>query len=282
MALIPPGEEGIPVLQQAFFFQQSLGMRVFLYRILEKPSFFQRIFQANEAKNERARALKNFHEFASAIIPNDLINNFTYRIKYGGILEVLLRQSKKGGYEFIIVGKDGSKNCLEPTELDKLISRSSCPIMTINKKHALNEIKTIVIPVDISQTTQKKLLWATYFAKKYRAKVIIVSALSLNIDLKKSLAWRNAEKLKHMLSQRDIDCEVTIIKEKEKAKHEVILDCINKINQGLVIIRTHQKSNMKDTQIGNFVSNIVHGSKIPVFTVNRFLYPMPVDFELNE
>ncbi len=280
MALFPSGEEGISVLKQALFFHQSLGMKVFLYRILNKPSLYKEFFYAGKVKQERAKALENMRNTAKQIVPKDLLEQFTYRVKHGNKLQTLLRQSKRGGYEFLIVLKDGTKDCLDYYEINKLISRSDIPIMNISKEHMSNEIKHIVIPVDVSQTTKKKLLWASYFAKKYGAKITIVSALNYNIDLKQSLAWRNSEKLKHMLSQREIDCEVVIIKEKVREKHEVILDYIKQVNPGLVIIRTHQESAMKNTHIGNFVSNLVHGIKIPVFTVNQFQSPMPIDFEI--
>lgn len=280
LALIPNGEDGIQLLKQAAFFQQTLGMKVFLYRIIETPSLFSRIFHAKKEKKERKQALKELREFASASIPENIIRHFTYRIKGGRKLPVLLRQSKRGGYEFIITCKDGMENCLETTDLDKLISRSAIPVMTVSKKHHISSINHILIPVNVLQTTRKKLLWATYFAKKYNAKITIVSVLSLNIELKHSLAWRNAEKLKHMLTQRGISSEVVIIKESEKDKHDVIIDYIEKEKPDMVIIRTHQESSQKDMQIGKFVSHVVHGSKVPVFTVNRFLQPMPIDFEI--
>jgi nucleotide-binding universal stress UspA family protein len=280
LTLISHCDDGKQILQQAMFFQRSLGMKIFIYHITDEPSFFEKIFHANRTKNIRADMLSKLRELAEQTIPADLLGKYTYRVKYGKTLPILLRQSKKGGYEFLIINKSGPDCALETAEIDKLISRSLCPVMSINKNHLVNEIKKIIIPVDISQTTQKKLLWATYFAKKYHAKIIIVSALSLNIETRQSLAWRNSEKLKHMLTQRGIECEVKIIKAKGKEKHDVILEYIENENPGLVIIRTHQESNLSNTQIGLFVSKIVHGCTVPVFTVNRFLHPMPIDFEL--
>lgn len=280
LALVPQGEEGINIIKQASFFQQSLGMKVFLYRIIDEPSFFTKIFQSKKARKEKTQALNDLRSFAGEVIPQNKLQHFTYRIHTGKKLPVLLRQAKKGGYEFIVIGKNSKDNYLGHDDLNKLISRSTIPIMTVNMKHLVNSVNNIVIPVDVLQTTQKKLLWATYFAKKYGATITLVSALSLNINLKQSLAWRNAEKLKHMLLQRGINCEIKIIKETEREKHEVINEYIENSGADMVIIRTHQDSFAKDVQIGKFVSNVVHGSKVPVFTVNRFLQPMPVDFEI--
>ena len=104
--------------------------------------------------------------------------------------------------------------------------------------------------------------------------------MSMNISATQSLAWKNAEHLKDMLNERAVDCEVEIIKAQRQEKHKVIVDFMNQEKPGMVIIRTHQESNLVGTQIGSFVSGIVHCCKLPVFTVNRKLNPMPIDFEL--
>jgi nucleotide-binding universal stress UspA family protein len=279
LALVPPCEEGAAVLKQVLFFQQALGMHIFVYQIIEKPSLFEKLFHAKRAKNTKLDSLNRLREFTETTIPARAKKHFTYRVKYGNTLPVLLRQSKKGGYEFIIVNKSGASCSMDPSDIDKLISKAYCPVMVVNKDHLVAEISKIIIPVDVLKSTPKKLLWATYFAKKYKAKVIIVSALTINIEKKQSLAWRNAEKLKHILVQRGIQCEVSIIKAPGAEKHAVILDFIRNEKPGMIILRTHQDSGNYNTQIGGFVSKLIHESEVPVFTVNLAVYPMPVDFE---
>lgn len=280
LALVSPVKTDEPVLKQSLFFQRELGMRVFIYNIVEKPSLFEKIFHAKRTKNLRNELLEQLRAFVEKIAPAESLNHLSYRVKMGNPLRILIRQSKNGGYEFIIIEKNGAASTLDREETDKLISRSYCPVMTINKDFLVEDIKKIIIPIDISQSTQKKLLWATYFAKKFGAEITIVTALTMNIEARQSLAWRNAEKLKHMLSQRNVECRVEILKARGEQKHKVILNYIEQEKPGLVIIRTHQESNMSGTQIGKFVSELVHGCQAPVFTVNRYLYPMPVDFEL--
>ncbi len=57
-------------------------------------------------------------------------------------------------------------------------------------------------------------------------------------------------------------------------KHQAILEYINKEKPELVIIRTHQESIFAETNIGKFVSEIVHGCTMPVFTVNYSQKPI--------
>ncbi len=280
LALIPPGKDGELILQQALFFQKTLNMRVFVYNIIQKPSLLKEIFHPKKNKTIRMDSLNALREFILKIAPPEALDQLTYRIKTGNPLRVLLRQSKKGGYEFIIIEKSPSGSKLTPEETNKLISHSHSPVMVINKEFQIKDIKHIVIPVDILQSTKKKLYWATYFAKKFKTKITIVSALSINIDTRQSVVWRNSQKLKHMLTQRGIECDIEIIKAKGQEKHEVILNYIKKVKPGLVIIRTHQESRMAGTRIGKLVTEIMYGCPMPVFTVNRFMYPMPVDFEI--
>jgi nucleotide-binding universal stress UspA family protein len=280
LAFVPPTEEGKLILKQALFFRRWLGMRLFIYHIIDKPALFKKIIVPKRAITRRNDSLNSLQDFVTHIASPEDMEHITFRIKEGNPLSVLLKQSKNGGYEFMAVAKNKGGSGLEPDDFDKLISRSYCPVMALNNAYQMSEINKIVIPVDISQSTQKKLLWATYFAKKFDAKVTIVSALGINIETKQSLAWRNAEKLKHMLTQRGIECDVEILKATGQEKHAMIIEYIEKEKPGLVIIRTHQESKLSGIQIGKFVSEIIHGCSMPVFAVTQFMHPMPIDFEL--
>ncbi|MDD4109120.1 MAG: universal stress protein [Prolixibacteraceae bacterium] len=279
LALIPPDNSGEKILKQTLFFQKPLGMRIFVLHITEEPNIFQKIFHSKRVHELKEEAWNNQKKFIEKTINDKIPDYLIIRVKSGKKLPVLISQSKKGGYEFMIIDKSQAENGLSRHEIDKIISRSFCPVLAINKDYPVSSIKKIIIPVDISQSTKKKLLWATYFAKKFNAKIEIVSALNVNLSQGRSLAWKNAEQFKYMLFERGVDCEVQILKTRGEGKHKIIIDYIKKENPGLVIIRTHQESNMSGTQIGKFVSEIIHGCNIPVFSVNRFMSPKPVDFE---
>ncbi|MDD4143064.1 MAG: universal stress protein [Prolixibacteraceae bacterium] len=279
LALVPPDEDGQLILKQTLFIQKSLGMNIFILNVIKEPSFFNTLFRPRKLSYKRNEALNELKKFVENFVDGEIPRYMALRVKSGNTLRILFLQSKNGGYEFMIVDKSESPGGLSRYETDKLISRSVCPVMTINKDHFTDNFKKIIIPVDISRATSKKLLWATYFAKKFNAKIEIVSALNVNLSTRNSLAWKNAEKLKYMLIKRGVECEVTVLKTQIREKHKVIIEHIEKEKPGLVIIRTHEESNMTGTAIGKFVSEIVHECKMPVFTVNRLINPMPVDFE---
>lgn len=280
LALTSQTEEGKSILRQSLIFQKTLTMRIFILNIIKSASIFSKIFQPKLINTQQEKSINQFHQFIKDAIQKEIPNEVILRIKTGNIVETLIRESKKGGYEFIIIDKSGAKfnGALSKREINKFVSKSHCPVLMINKDILIKNIQTIVVPIDISQSTKKRLHWATLFAKKFGAKILIVSALNIKMDKTKSLAFKNAEKIKEMLLGRGIECGIKILKVHKNARHKVMLEYIEKKQPGLVIIRTHQEFKFSGNKIGDFVSNIIHGCKIPVFTVGGSTKNIPIDF----
>lgn len=266
-------------MQQVLFFRKSLQMRVFVLDLIKPFSVFSKKFRTKILAQKIADAKEQLKKFIEESIQKTIPDDVIVRIIAGEVISTLTKESKNGGYEFMIIDKSAEKasGMLSKNEVDKIISHSFCPVLAINKNFPINEINKIVIPIDISQTTKKRLRWATFFAKKYNAKVCIVSALNINISETRSLAYKNADKIRTMLTERGVSCDVKILKVHHQQKHKVILNYIEEEKPELVIIRTHQESIFTGARIGKFVSEIVHGCKMPVFTVGHS-QPFPVDF----
>ena len=281
LALIPQSDEGERLLQQVFFFQRSLQMRVFLLNIIHPIGWFTRSFQPKKAVKIKMDAKEELKDFAAKAFQNNIPDDYILRVQVGKKVPVLVNESQKGGYEFIVIDKSCGNypGSFCKNEVDKFINRSFCPVLTINKDFQVDEIKKIIVPIDISQPTKKRLYWATYFAKKYNAKIQIVSALNAGISETKSLAYKNAEDIRTMLTGRGVVCEVVILKVQQQKSHKVILNYIGEQNPDMIIIRTHQESMFAEGRIGKFVSGIVHGCKMPVFVVGQSTLSLPADFE---
>lgn len=278
LALVPQTEENTALLKQALFFGESLQMRIFILNLIQPFSTFSKKIRQKKLELRISEAKEQLEIFIEESINSTVPDKVIVRILASDVISALTKESKNGGYEFMIIDKnnDNSPGALPRNEVDKIISRSYCPVLTVNKNFPVTEVNKIVIPIDISQTTKKRLWWATFFAKKYNAKVQIVSALNINIPEKQSLAHKNADKLRLMLSERGVQCEIKILKVYQQEKHRVILDYIEEEKPELVIIRTHQESMFTNAKIGKFVSEIIHGCKMPVFTVGSS-HPLPVD-----
>jgi len=269
LVLVPQNHYGEYMLKQATFLKGALGMRIFLINILQSASYFINRLSITRNKKRHQKKLDSFVSFAQTVLEKDLPRNTIPLIRYGPLIKTLIKESKLGGYEFVMLDKNTPNNAagLSRTDIDRYVSKSFCPVMLTDHEKPVEKISKILVPIDISQRTTKRLYWATFFAKKFQATVKIVSALNIDIKENKSLAFKNAQKLKQMLESRGVHCEVEILKRANKELHTAILDFIEKDKPQLVIIRTHQEIRFSGRRIGKFVSGIIHGCSVPVFTV---------------
>jgi len=273
LVLAPLTDEGKIVLKQAMYLQKSLSFRIFVLNVIPPIHFFKRLFNSRKVKELKDIALQELNAFVSDFYGGEIPNNVILKVIMGDLISTLISQSQSGDFYFMIlkrsIHKKGTSNLLEQSEIDKIIGHSYCPVLSINQDSTPENLKSILIPIDISENTDKKLLWASLFAKESKAKIHIVSALNINIDEQKSLAAKNAEKIKTMLQERGIECEVEVLKVHNQVKHELVLNYIETKKPEMVIIRKHHIASYANTTIGDFAKEIIHGSKIPVFTVSQ-------------
>ncbi|MFV0590883.1 MAG: universal stress protein [Draconibacterium sp.] len=270
LALISPNKEGETVLKEALYLQKTLRVKLVILNVIKEPGFFERNFQPEETELTLKKAKEELTEFVEKVVENKLPDTIVISVRAGNPVNVLLEKSKSDSLEFLLIDKSNSNypGAMTKEEVDELISLSRCPVLTVNKDFGVPKIKNIAIPIDITQSTKKRLLWASFLARRFNAKITILSALKANINEKKSLALKNAQKIRHLMWDHNIECDIKILRTHDQEAHQAILEYIKEEKPELVIIRTHQESIFSNTQIGVFVSEIVHGSKLPVFTVN--------------
>lgn len=270
LALIPQNNEGLPILKEALYFQQVLGTKIVVLNNIEDPPFLFQTFQTEKLDQLKEKAKQSLKDFVKNVIQEEDPDTIMSYIKTGNTVSNLIEESNTGDYDFIIIDKNKSSftGGLLWKQIDKFVSLSRCPVLAINKDFPIREIKKIVIPIDISQSIKERLYWATLFAKKFNAKIIIVSALNIDINKKDSLAYKNASEIGQLFHEQNVEHEIKILKVHNQEKHTAFLEYLKEEKPELVVIRTHQDSVFSGTNIGRFVSEVLHGCEMPVFTVN--------------
>lgn len=273
LVLVPLSDEGKIVLKQAMYLQKVLPFRIFVLNVIPPVPFYKRLFSSRKAKALKDEAHNKLTEFIKDFYQGTIPSNVIVKVIMGDPVATLIDQARSGDFYFMILKRSahrkGILNLLEQSEIDKIIGHSYCPVLSINEESTPENLNSILIPIDISESTNKKLLWASLFAKESKAKIQVVSALNINIDEQKSLASKNAEKIKTMLQERGIECEVDVLKVHNQVKHEVVLNYIASKKPEMVIIRKHHIASYANTTIGDFAKEIIHESIVPVFTVSQ-------------
>ena len=273
LVLTPLSDEGEVAIRQAMNLQKRLSFRIFLLHIIPTVSLFRRLFFPRKISEIEDEALVRLTDFARNFFKGNVPENVILKVLSGDVVSTMIKETYHDNFHFIILKRTHKKKsvhcALVQNEIDKIISHSHCPVLTINKDATEETIKSILVPIDIAEGTKKRLLWVSLFAHKTHAKVHVVSALNIEMDERKSLAFRNAEKIKSMLHERKILCDVEILKVHDQARHEAVLDYIEAKKPDIVVVRKHHISSSFKAGIGDFSKEIIHGSSVPVFTVSQ-------------
>ncbi|MFY9151716.1 MAG: universal stress protein [Prolixibacteraceae bacterium] len=273
LVLVPLNDEGKIVLKQAVILQKILSCRIFVLHVIPQAPFFTNHFNSPKIKKLKDEALQKLKDFTGGFFNGKIPEYIILKVIMGHLVHTLIEQSMGEDFLFIILKnskhRDETLNLLDQNDIDKIIGHSFCPILSVRDETTPEEINNILIPIDISESTNKKLLWASSFAKKTKATIHIISALNINIDEEKSLALKNAERIKTMLQERGINSDLEILKVHDQARHEAVLSYISIKKPDFVIIRKHHIVSYFKTTIGDFAKEIIHGSTVPVFTVSQ-------------
>lgn len=273
LVLTPLNDEGKTAIKQAMILQKALSFRVFLLHILPPPSFINRKFFTQKVIQTEDAALAKLNEFVSDYFDGEIPRNVILKVMSGSLTKTLIKETHFDNFHFIIL------KCAEPSdvvtssvgdkELDHIIGHAHCPVLSINNETTANKIKRILIPIDIAEGSKKRLLWASNLAKKSGADIQIISALNIDMDETKSLAFKNANIIREMLIKRGIKCDVEILKVHDQEKSAAVFSYMEKNKPDMVVIRRHHLSAHAKAGIGKFAREIIHGSKVPVFTVSQ-------------
>jgi nucleotide-binding universal stress UspA family protein len=155
----------------------------------------------------------------------------------------------------------------------------------VDKEAVMFTPKTILVPTDFSQSSDKALEKAVDMAEKYNAKVILLHVIDEKVQqcavdycLKEEDVSRLEEENTRRSTQRLVD-EATALKGsrhveidydlKKGAPAEVILDEQLRTGTDLIIIGSHGKKGIMKHLIGSVTDKVVRAAKAPVMIVRE-------------
>lgn len=174
--------------------------------------------------------------------------------------------------QLIVVGSNSS-NLNENigflgSNTSRIIRSSDVPVITVSEKIA-PEIKTIILPLDLSKETQQKVAKAIRFARIFNAKIKIVSALLTNDpDIVKKLTIQ-MNVVHKFVSQNYDNCTADFVfgVEKEDTLGGLIMKFAKDKNGDIIAIMTQQENKLAKFFMGQTAMDIVFNSDIPVLSI---------------
>lgn len=221
------------------------------------------------SKGDSMRANAKMDEVISRFeIPSGV--EITKLIKEGSIFEDIGKISKSEGAQLIIMGTHGSSGLqrLFGSNAMKVVTSTETPFLIVQKDTPLNELKNIVVPIDLTKESLQIINIAGDMANIYGATVHVVGEKQ-NDELLSQQMKNRILIVKNQYDERNVPNSVEFMKGGGSFQKKVMTYCKEK-NIDLIALAYHSESLLP--QFDTFAQSLItNDQKLPCMVLNSKL-----------
>jgi len=196
---------------------------------------------------------------------------FDYKLRKGKVYFEVAKQAKNVKAELLICGTHGISGFEEfwiGSNAYKIVTHSSCPVITVRYDFKLKSIiNKILLPIDGSAQTAKKVFYATKFAKYYDSEVHILALYSNSVKAIQRRIDNNVKIVKKYLEDNNISCKSYSLLSENITY--ATMDYASKNDIDLIAIMTEQEITPSRSFLGTTAQQIVSNSASPVLCIHE-------------
>jgi len=187
----------------------------------------------------------------------------SFMIEHGRIVPCILEVAKTTNARFIFIGS--RKLSIGPITM-RLIKEAPCPVVSIKGQFHRRGCKRIILPLDLTKNTTKKVEMTAELATYFNAEVNVISAFSSNKDFKTTKIRLLIEQVEAYFVSKSIACSTKLLEVGTKIENisNILLDYADDVDGDLIVIMIQQENQLKERIIGSLARKVIMGSNIPV------------------
>ena len=176
------------------------------------------------------------------------------------------------GAKLIVMGTNGRPlgfyNKIIGYKAVRVISKSTCPVITIKGKEHFNGCRTIILPLDLEKETKQKVKHTIDLACLWKAVVKVVSVVERDDFGALSSLAANLRQAQNYLSGRGVKPTTELINFNGRYLSKAVLDYSTLHQADLIMIITQQENYFTQYLIGSAVQSIIYNSEVPVMSIH--------------
>lgn len=193
-------------------------------------------------------------------------------VTMGRVHQKIIEVAELVSAKLIVMGTSGAPLGLSEKVIGsnamRVISKSSCPVITIKGSEHFNGCRTIILPLDLEKETKQKVRHVLTLACLWSAIVKIVSVVERDDFSTLSRLKANLHQVQNYLSGRGVKSTIDLINFNGRSLSNAILDYSNLHQADLIMIMTQQENNFKQRLIGSAAQSIIYNSDVPVMSIH--------------
>ncbi|MBN2596114.1 MAG: universal stress protein [Marinifilaceae bacterium] len=260
--------DGETAFKQAMFFRRRLSANITLLHIVPSGSRIGNAIQSDTVRGLQARAMVRLVRFVKIHFKGRIPENMKLRVEVGQHISKIKEIVREESFDLVIINKTKKSNSLidkfKKHSVDRIVDDSICPVLSVENRWTNRGVRDILVPVDVSRRSRDLLEWSIFMGKLLNARIHLLTALLVKIELERSLAFRKAHIMKELIMREGVDCKVTIVEREEGTRLNALLLGAKKQSSDLIMVQGHQEMIFSGGQGEKLVTGFLHSSSIPV------------------
>lgn len=220
----------------------------------------------NEIRHDAKIELKRIVGEKSDLLKD---GNIKIKLRKGKVYQELALQAKSSDAELIIVGTHGISGYEEfwiGSNAFKIISYAGCPVVSVRIDYDFEKpIKTIVVPIDNSIDSTKKVPTAAKLAKAFQAEIHLLAIYTTTLASLRKKVDRSLMEAEKYLTKECVPYYRNVIQSNNLPLS--VVDYVEKVNGDMVVIMTDQEKANLSILMGDYSQKIINLSSIPILSV---------------
>ncbi len=269
-------EQSMVALEQSFNMAKLIKLEITLLYVFAESSFLSSIFSKEQSEMVVRKIRSKLDEVAKDAEKKSRVKVNTLIAK-GKVHSKIIEIAEMINAKFIVMGTRSSESIEQDdrnilgANTSKIIHSAKCPVITINSKHHYNGLRSILLPMDMTQETRQKVNAAIEMAKYFRASIKVMSILlKKGNKMVKNKLNAQLSQVKKVIEENNIKCTAEIIESTPEAKslESNVLRYVKENKEiDLIIVMTQLEVGIVDFFISSYTQEIIRNSTIPVMSI---------------
>ncbi len=263
--------DSINALEHAIIIANRIEAQIRLMHVVKSKNF-EPPFIINDFSSTSANTIDDFMKIILDKYKDKAKHGMDYKVREGKIFKEICNQAKYDDAYLIIMGTHGASGFEEMvigSNAYRVVVHAPCPIITISQKYAPIEPQRIVLPIDLSKDTRKKVPFVTEFALLFHAQIDVIGVSELETDDVREKLNTYTLQVESFLKEKNITTTRELLLGNDIS--ESTINYAKEHNAQLIAIMTEQLNRLA-FWLGPHAQEIVNHSPIPVisFSPNVF------------
>jgi nucleotide-binding universal stress UspA family protein len=212
--------------------------------------------------NQKLNELANLIHLNHGILKPDTI------LEEGNISDTIVETAETIKADIIVMGTHGTSGWAEffiGSNTYKVVTQSTCPVLSVQHHAPKRGFRKIVLPIDDSIPSRQKVIHAVEFAKHYGSIIHVVGLITVDEPEVHKKFDIMMNQVNEYLKKNDVPFENKILMGSNIAK--MAMKYASDVEADLIMIMTEQEESVTGFIVGPYAQQVVNHSPIPVLSI---------------